>query len=119
MKTETLVIRNRVLVKALTSDSLSEGGIIIPASAEASRAVMTGYVMKYGEGYPQYDPEVEVKVYTDRKEKVYYIPLKIQLGDLIFFYKDAGAEIYLDGARHYVISENDILLIRRQSMDIH
>jgi co-chaperonin GroES (HSP10) len=119
MKEKLIVIRNNILLKVDKGDSMTAGGILIPNTVRQKRAVLTGRVVLYGEGYPQYDPTVEQKVWQhDDKDKVTYIPLKVQLDDLVYFFQDAGAEIFMENIEYRVIQEHDILLIKRQEMII-
>lgn len=82
---------DRVLIKR-TEDigEKTEGGIIIPEAAK--EIAQTGEIIAVGPGY--------------RKDSGELIPLKVNVGDIIFFAKYSGTEA---GEKHVILREDDIL----------
>ncbi len=86
-------LQDRILVKRLEGEAKTEGGIIIPDSAQEKP--QKGKVLAVGKG----------KVGDDGKPR----PLAVEKGDEILFSKYAGTEITLDGEEHLILREEDVL----------
>ena len=88
-------LHDRVLVRRIDEDETSAGGIIIPDSAKEKPleaiviAVGAGKLLKSG----------------DRRTPA------VAEGDRVLFGKYAGDEITLDGEKHVVLREDEILAI--------
>ena len=88
-------LHDRVLVKRVEAEERSAGGLLIPDSAKEKPqqaevvAVGTGRILKNG----------------DVRE------LTVQAGDRVLFGKYSGDEIKLDGQKHLILREDDILAI--------
>jgi chaperonin GroES len=86
---------DRVLVKRLSPEERTAGGLFLPETAKEKPqqaqviAVGTGRVSKSG----------DVR------------PLTVKQGDVVLFGKYAGDEIKLDGEEHIILREEDILAI--------
>lgn len=86
---------DRILVKRLTQEQKTKGGIIIPDTAQEKPqeaevvAVGDGRVLENG---------------TVRK-------LELKSGDRILFSKYGGSEIKLDGVEHLILREEEVLAI--------
>lgn len=86
---------DRVLVKRLSSEQKTKGGIIIPESAKEKP--LEGEVMSVGTGSIQKDGSL-------RK-------LSIKAGNRVLFDKYSGTEIKMDGEEMIILRESDILAI--------
>ena len=86
-------LRDKVLVKRLSEDEKTKGGIIIPDTAKEKP--MQGTVVSVGVG----------KKTDDGKR----IPMSLKQGDRVLFGKYAGTEIKLDGEEHLILGEDDIM----------
>lgn len=86
---------DRVLVKRLTADDKTSGGLYLPETAKEK---------------PQ-QAEV-ISVGTGRINKNNTVnPLTVKKGDTVLFGKYAGDEIKLDGEDHIILREEDILAV--------
>ena len=86
---------DRVLVKRLSADERTSGGLSLPETAKEK---------------PQ-QAEV-IAVGTGRVTKTNAIvPLTVKAGDRILFGKYAGDEIKIDGDEHIILREEDILAV--------
>jgi chaperonin GroES len=89
-------LADRVVVKALSGEEKTRGGIVLPDTAKDKpqegevMAVGTGKVLENG---TKLAPEVKV-------------------GDRIIFSKYSGTEIKLDGEEYLILRESDILAIK-------
>ncbi len=86
-------LHDRVLVRRVTAEEKSAGGIIIPDTAKEKP--QEGKVLAVGNG----------KVMEDGKVR----PMDIKAGDRILFSKYAGTEVKIDGEEHLILREEDVL----------
>jgi len=86
-------LHDRLLVKRVTSEEKSAGGIIIPDSAKEKP--IEGKVLAVGKG----------KIL----ESGTVLPLDVKKGDRILFGKYSGTEIKIEGEEHLILREDDIL----------
>ncbi len=86
-------LRDRLIVKRLTSEEKTKGGIFIPDSAKEKP--LEGEVIAVGSG----------KVLTDGK----IVPLEVKKGDKVLFGKYAGSEVKVDGEELLMMREEDLL----------
>ncbi len=85
----------KVLVKILQSDEKTKGGIILPDTAKEEKA--EGQVVAVGVGK---------KLDTGKVQ-----PLEVKKGDRVIFGKYAGDEVTVDGEKHKILKEEEILAI--------
>ncbi len=92
-KTKFRPLHDRVVVKRITADEKTKGGIIIPDSAKEKPS--EGQVIAVGPG--------------GRDEAGKLIPIDIKVGDKVLFGKWSGTEIKLDGEELLIMKESDIM----------
>ena len=86
-------LADRIVVKVLTQDEKTRGGIVLPDTAKEKpqeakvMAVGAGKVLENGQKLP---PEVKV-------------------GDRVLFGKYSGTEVKVDGEEYLIMREDDIL----------
>ncbi len=85
-------LSDRVLVKRITEEEKTKGGIIIPDSAKEK---------------PQ-EAKV-VAVGPGRHEDGKVVAMSVKAGDRILFSKYSGNEVKLDGEEHLIMKEDEIL----------
>ena len=88
-------LSDRILVKRLSSEEKTAGGLYIPDTAKEKPT--KGEVVAVGPG----------KVADDGKR----IAPTVKAGDMVLFNKYAGTQVELDGVEHLVMREDDILAI--------
>jgi chaperonin GroES len=87
-------LQDRVMVKRLENGvEKTKGGIIIPDTAKEKPE--QGKVVAVGKG----------RVNDDGK----LMPVGVKVGDTILFAKYSGSEVELDGEKHLIMREEDIL----------
>jgi len=86
---------DRIVVKVLTRDEKTKGGIFLPDTAKEKPT--EGEVKAIGSG----------KV-LDNGQK---LPIEVKVGDHIIFSKYAGTEVKVDGEELVIFSERDVLAI--------
>lgn len=98
MATKKLKLRplhDRLLVKRLTEEERTKGGIIIPDTAKEKP--QEAQVIAVGNG----------KVLDDGKK----VPLDVKVGDKILFSKYSGNEVKVEGEEYLILREEDVQAI--------
>ncbi|MBI4411325.1 MAG: co-chaperone GroES [Deltaproteobacteria bacterium] len=98
MATKKLKLRplhDRLLVKRLTEEQKTKGGIIIPDTAKEKP--QEAEVIAVGNG----------KVLDDGKK----VPLDVKVGDKILFSKYSGNEVKVEGEEYLILREEDVQAI--------
>ena len=86
-------LHDRVVVKRVTADEKTAGGIIIPDTAQEKPS--QGEVIAVGPG--------------GRDEAGKLIPIDIKVGDVVLFGKWSGTEVKIDGQDLLIMKESDVL----------
>ena len=86
-------LHDRVVVRRLTADEKTSGGIIIPDTAKEKP--QEGEVVSVGTGA--------------RNEQGQVHPLEVKAGDRVLFGKWSGTEVKLDGEDLLIMKESDIM----------
>ena len=86
-------LHDRIVVKRITAEEKSAGGIIIPDTAKEKP--MEGEVIAVGPGA--------------RNEQGVLVALDVKAGDRVLFGKWSGTEIKLDGEDYLIMKESDIM----------
>ncbi|WP_424140821.1 co-chaperone GroES [Roseomonas chloroacetimidivorans] len=92
-------LHDRVLVRRVTAEEKSAGGIIIPDTAKEKP--QEGEVVAVGAGA--------------RNEQGQIVALDVKAGDRILFGKWSGTEVKLDGEELLIMKESDIMGIVEQT----
>jgi chaperonin GroES len=93
VKTNIRPLDDRVLVKPQEAETKTKSGIYLPESAKEKP--MMGTVIAAGPG----------KLNDDGKRTA----LNVKKGDTVVYGKYAGTEIEIDGQKHMIIRENELL----------
>jgi chaperonin GroES len=86
-------LHDRVVVKRVTADQKSSGGIIIPDTAQEKPS--EGEIVGVGPG--------------GRDESGKLIPIDLKVGDKVLFGKWSGTEVKIDGEDLLIMKESDIM----------
>ena len=86
-------LHDRIVVKRITAEEKTAGGIIIPDTAKEKP--MEGEVIAVGPGARGEDGKLN--------------PLDVKVGDRILFGKWSGTEIKIDNEDYVVMKESDVM----------
>ncbi len=86
-------LHDRIVVKRITAEEKTAGGIIIPDTAKEKP--MEGEVIAVGAGA--------------RNEQGAIVALDVKAGDRVLFGKWSGTEVKLDGEELLIMKESDIM----------
>ncbi|HXV28029.1 MAG TPA: co-chaperone GroES, partial [bacterium] len=86
---------DRILVEVMESEEKTKGGIILPDTAKEEKT--EGKVISVGAG----------KVLESGKVQ----PLEVKKGDRVIFGKYSGDEIVVEGKKHKILKESEVLAV--------
>ena len=86
---------DKLLVEVLEAEEKTKGGIILPDTAKEEKT--EGKVVAVGSG----------KVLESGKVQ----PLEVKAGDRVIFGKYSGDEILVEGKKHKILKENEVLAV--------
>ena len=86
-------LHDRVLIKRISDEEKTKGGIIIPDTAKEKP--VEGKVVAVGQGKRLEDGKLQ--------------PMSVKKGDRILFAKYAGTEVKINGEEHLILGEDEIL----------
>jgi chaperonin GroES len=86
-------LHDRVVIRRLSAEEKSKGGIIIPDTAQEKP--MEGEVVAAGPGA--------------RNEAGVLTPLDVKAGDRVLFGKWSGSEVEIDGEELVIMKESDLM----------
>ncbi len=86
-------LHDRVVIRRVTQEEKSRGGIIIPDTAQEKP--MEGEIIAVGPGARADDGTLQ--------------PLDVKAGDRVLFGKWSGTEVKLDGEELIIMKESDIM----------
>ena len=86
---------DKILVEVLEAEEKTKGGIILPDTAKEEKT--EGKVVSVGAG----------KLLESGKVQ----PLEVREGDRIIFGKYSGDEILIDGRKHKILKESEVLAV--------
>jgi len=108
-----IIIGDRVLIRPRSQSDKTQSGLYLPPGVLEKERVQSGYVMRVGPGYPIPMPVDDSETWKESIEKVKYIPLQPQVGDLAIFLQKEAYEVMYEGEKYYIVSQNSILMIER------
>ncbi|MDI6869778.1 MAG: co-chaperone GroES [Bacillota bacterium] len=88
-------LADRVVVKVLSQEEVTSGGIVLPDTAKEKP--QEGEVVAVGPGK-----------YEDGK----LVPMTVKVGEKVIFSKYGGTEVKIDGEEYLILRESDILAIK-------
>lgn len=109
-----IVIGDRLLIKPLRPDMQTPSGLYLPPTVQENQKTQSGYVIKTGPGYPFPIPAETDEPWKEPSERVRYIPLQAQVGDLAIYLQRDAIEIEYEGERYVIIPQSAVLLLIRE-----
>lgn len=107
-----IVVGDRVLIKPKDSTDRTVSGLYLPPTVQEKEPVQSGYVMKVGPGYPIPVP-TEDEPWKETEEKVKYMPLQAQEGDVALYLQRSAIELQYEGEQYVIVPQASILMLER------
>ena len=100
-------LHDRVVVRRITAEEKTLGGIIIPDTAKEKP--MEGEIIAAGPGARNEQGEIVAVGPGARNEQGAIVALEVTAGDRVLFGKWSGTEVKLDGEELLIMKESDIM----------
>jgi chaperonin GroES len=109
-----IVVGDRVLIRPKKTSEKTASGLYLPPSVQEKESVQTGYIIKAGPGYPIPMPIDEDDSWKENDEKIKYIPLQAQEGDLAIFLQKGAIEVMYGNEKLFIVPQSSILMLERE-----
>jgi chaperonin GroES len=106
------VVGDKVLIKPKSHSGKTNSGLFLPPTVTEKEEVQSGYVVKVGPGYPLPNNS-ESEPWKTTEEKVKYMPLQAEEGDLAIYLQRHAIEIQYEGEKYIIIPQSSILMLER------
>ncbi len=107
-----MVVGDKVLIKPKNPKDKTNSGLYLPPTITEKEDVQSGYVVKVGPGYPLPNT-AEEEPWKTTEEKVKYMPLQAEEGDLAIYLQRHAIEIQYEGEKYVIVPQASILLLER------
>jgi co-chaperonin GroES (HSP10) len=107
-----IVVGDRVLIKPKDPTDRTSSGLYLPPTVQEKEQVQSGYVIKVGPGYPIPTP-AEDEPWKETEEKVKYMPLQAQEGDVALYLQRNAIELQYEGEQYVIVPQGSILMLER------
>ncbi len=108
-----IVVGDRVLIKPKDPTDRTNSGLYLPPTVQEKEQVQSGYVIKVGPGYPIPSPS-EDEPWKETEEKVKYMPLQAQEGDVALYLQRSAIELQYEGEQYVIVQQASILMLERE-----
>ena len=107
-----IVVGDRVLIKPKDPSDRTSSGLYLPPTVQEKEEIRTGYVIKVGPGYPIPNP-TEDEPWKETEEKVKYMPLQAQEGDVALYLQRNAIDVQYEGEQYVIVPQGSILMLER------
>jgi chaperonin GroES len=107
-----IVVGDRVLIKPKDPSDRTSSGLYLPPTVQEKEEIRSGYVIKVGPGYPIPNP-TEDEPWKETEEKVKYMPLQAQEGDVALYLQRNAIEVQYEGEQYVIVPQGSILMLER------
>lgn len=108
-----IVVGDRVLIKPKKESEKTSTGIYLPPGVQEKEKVQFGYIVKVGPGYPIPAAGID-EPWKAEEEKIQYVPLQAQEGDVAIFLQKSAFEVVYNGEKYFIVPQSAILLLERE-----
>lgn len=109
-----IIVGDRVLIRPMKESERTESGLYLPPGVQEKEKIQRGYVIKVGPGYPLPLPTDEDELWKGAEERVKYLPLQAQEGDLAIFLQKGAIEVMYEGEKYFIVPQASILMLERE-----
>lgn len=109
-----IVVGDRLLIRPKKQPDKTDSGLYLPPGVQEKEKVQTGFVIKVGPGYPIPMATDEDEPWKDNDEKVKYVPLQAQEGDLAIFLQKGAVEVVYQGEKLFIVPQSSVLMLERE-----
>lgn len=107
-----IIIGDRVLIQPKSDQEQTKSGLYLPPGVKEKEKIQTGYIIKTGPGIPIPSDGVD-EDWKSEEDKMKFIPLQTQEGDLAVFLIAQAYEVRIKGEKYYIVPQRAILMLER------
>jgi len=107
-----IIVGDRVLIRPKNPVDQTPTGLYLPPTVTEKEQVQSGYVIKVGPGYPIPAP-AEDEPWKETEEKVKYMPLQAQEGDLAIYLQRNAIDVVYNNEEYVIVPQASILMLER------
>jgi chaperonin GroES len=107
-----IIVGDRVLIRPKNPVDQTPTGLYLPPTVTEKEQVQSGYVIKVGPGYPIPTP-AEDEPWKETEEKVKYMPLQAQEGDLAIYLQRNAIDVVYNNEKYVIVPQASILMLER------
>ena len=107
-----IIVGDRVLIKPKSATDRTNSGLYLPPTVTEREQVQSGYVIKVGPGHP-IPSASEDEPWKESEEKLKYMPLQAQEGDVALYLQRNAIELDYEGERYVIVPQGSILMLER------
>lgn len=108
-----IIVGDRLLVKPKTKQDKTQSGIYLPPGVSEREKIHSGYVIKVGPGYPIPSMTDYEEPWQKKDEKVKYVPLQAEIGDLAIYLQSNSFDIQINGQSYVLLPNSAVLMLFR------
>ncbi|KYG78491.1 MULTISPECIES: co-chaperone GroES family protein [Roseivirga] len=109
-----IVVGDRLLIRPKKQPDKTDSGLYLPPGVQEKEKVQTGFVIKVGPGYPIPMATDEDEPWKENDEKIKYVPLQAQEGDLAIFLQKGAVEVVYQGEKLFIVPQSSVLMLERE-----
>ena len=109
-----IVVGDRLLIRPKKQPDKTESGLYLPPDVQEKEKVQSGFVIKVGPGYPIPMATDEDEPWKESDEKIKYVPLQAQEGDLAIFLQKGAVEVVYQGEKLFIVPQSSVLMLERE-----
>jgi co-chaperonin GroES (HSP10) len=107
-----IVVGDKILVKPKNPSDKTNSGLYLPPTVTEKEEIQSGYIIKVGPGYPL-PAQTEDEPWKETEEKVKYMPLQAQEGDLAIYLQRNAINVQYEGEKYVILPQAAILMLER------
>lgn len=107
-----IIVGDRVLIRPKNPVDQTPTGLYLPPTVTEKEQVQSGYIIKVGPGYPIPAP-AEDEPWKETEEKVKYMPLQAQEGDLAIYLQRNAIDVVYNNEKYVIVPQASILMLER------
>jgi co-chaperonin GroES (HSP10) len=108
-----IVVGDRLLIQPKDVEKQTKSGLYLPPNVHEKEKIHQGYVIKAGPGYPIPAVMEEDEPWKSKNEKVRYVPLQAQEGDLAIYIQNNAFEIDFNNRKYVIVPQSAVLMLIR------
>jgi len=109
-----IVVGDRLLIRPKKQPDKTDSGLYLPPGVQEKEKVQSGFVIKVGPGYPIPMATDEDEPWKESDEKIKYVPLQAQEGDLAIFLQKGAVEVVYQGEKLFIVPQSSVLMLERE-----